>query len=205
MNTRAVVERLKSRRFESPILHFNFAAKAEETLVSTVKIKNPALGAYEAACLMGVHWTRAPKMAATGEIATRTLVSSTGTDRLRVYSMQSVNANWREYEDALASGTLPRRPRANADMRPQMLRELGLVEQHIEFEDAIRVWEAAEILGCMPTFVARMAAKGEIVSRRLLSHREGDSRSLIYSRKSCEANVKAYKQVRGPGRPRRGV
>lgn len=173
--------------------------------MSTTKIKNPALGAYEAACLMGVHWTRAPKMAISGEVATRTLVSSTGTDRLRVYSMQSVNANWYAYEEALAAGQLSRRPRANAHMRADMLRELGQVEQHIEFEDAIRVWEAAEILGCMPTFVARMAAKGEIVSRRLLSHREGDSRSLIYSRSSCVQNVRTYQKNRGPGRPRRGV
>lgn len=173
--------------------------------MSAEKIANPALGAYEAACLMGVHWTRAAKMAAKDEIATRCLSWSSGDDRLRVYSMLSANANWHSYEDNLASGTLTRRPRANAHRRPEMLAELGKVKQHIEFADACSSLEACEILGCWHTALQRMVDEGRLVGRKLISHREGASRTMIFSRASCEANAASYRENPGPGRPRVGL
>lgn len=175
--------------------------------MSKKAVKNPALGPYEAACLAGVHWTRIRVMAERGEVNVSYLRSRLETDRIRVYSMSSVNANWHAYEDALAGGRLTRRQRANAHMRPLMLAELGKIRDHIEFDDAIGSLEAAEILGVYPTFLHRLTESGKIIGRKLISHREGSGRSAIYSRKSCIANAeeakKAYRLY--PGRPRHAI
>ena len=192
--------------FSSPLSSTrNIVASKKRAQVSAEKVKNPALGAYEAACLMGVHWTRAPKMAANGEIATRELSWSSDDHRLRVYSMLSANANWHAYEDLLASGGHRRRPRANAHLRAPMLGELGKIEQHIEFADAVSANEASEILGCYHSALARMVEGGRLVGRILISHREGPSRTWIFSRRSCEENVAQYLKSSSAGRPRTGL
>ena len=171
-------------------------------------VKNPALGPYEAACLLGVHWTRVPKMAGDGILRFRTIKSSTGKPRLRVYSMADVDANWTDYQHLAREGQLPRRRRSHEDLRPGMLRELAAVEQHIDFYDAISIYEAAEIMGVWASFPARMVAAGTVVGRRLISHREGASRCMIYSRKSCEENAEAARKMQVEsrvGRPRHAL
>lgn len=167
-----------------------------------------AIGPYEAACLLGVHWTRVPKMAADGTINFRTLRSSTGRARIRVYSFLSVNANFKDYTHDLRTGQFRSRPRSNVHLRPGMLKELSAIKQHIDFFDAVSVYEAAEIMGVWTSFPPRMIAAGAIVGRKLISHREGDSRSLIYSRKSCEENAELARRMQGEsqrGRPRHGL
>lgn len=176
--------------------------------MASQSIKNPAIGPYEAACLLGVHWTRVPKMADDGVLRSRGIKSSVGRPRIRVYSLSDVNKNWTDYQHMLREGQLPRRQRANVDLRPGMLKEISEIEQHIDFYDAISVYEAAEIMGVWHSFPPRMAANGEIVARRLLSYREGGSRSLIYSRKSCEENAERARRLQGEthaGRPRHGL
>jgi hypothetical protein len=162
-------------------------------------LKNPALGPYEAACLLGVHYTRIPRMAEQGVLRYRTLKSSTKTDRLRVYSWTDVEENWRDYEHLFRTGQLPRRPRANVDLRPGILREVLAIESHIEFDDAISAYEAAEIMGVWWTWPPRMVAAGVIAGRTLLSHREGPSRARIYSRRSCEENVQTARRMAREG------
>lgn len=176
--------------------------------MSSGAIKNPAIGPYEAACLLGVHWTRVPKMAASGVLRFRTIRSSTGKPRLRVYSMSDVNANWTDYQHLAREGQLPRRRRANEDLRPGMLEELAAIKQHIDFYDAISLYEAAEIMGVWTSFPARMVAAGAIIGRKLISHREGASRCIIYSRKSCEENAEMARRMQGEtrvGRRRHGL
>lgn len=168
--------------------------------MSSNPIKNPAIGPYEAACLLGVHWTRVPKMAAAGILSFRTIKSSTGKPRLRVYSMSDVNANWTDYQHLVREGQLPRRRRSREDLRPGMLKELAAIKQHIDFYDAISIYEAAEIMGVWTSFPARMVAAGEIVGRKLISHREGASRCMIYSRKSCEENAEMARKMQADGR-----
>ncbi len=176
--------------------------------MASQSIQNPAIGPYEAACLLGVHWTRVPKMAASGTLRYRTIKSSTGRSRIRVYSLSDVNNNWTDYQHMLREGQLIRRQRAHADLRTGMLNDLNAIEQHIDFYDAISVYEAAEIMGVWHSFPPRMAANGEIVARRLLSYREGGSRSLIYSRRSCEENAERARRLQSEthaGRPRHGL
>jgi hypothetical protein len=89
-----------------------------------------------------------------------------------------------------------------------MLKELALVSQHIDFYDAVSVYEAAEIMGVWHSFPPRMARKGEIIGRRLISHREGGSKTLIYSRISCEENAEKARRMQNEihaGRPRHAL
>lgn len=90
-----------------------------------------------------------------------------------------------------------------------MLSEIRAMKDHIEFDDAIGAVEASEILGVWHTWLARMLEKGQIVGRRLISHRENASRVKIYSRKSCEDSVQATRQEIASGtykgRPRHAL
>jgi len=172
-------------------------------------VKNPALGPYEAACLLGCHWTRVSRMADKGELRSRQLRSHRGSKRLRIYSLTDIESNWTDYQYLLRTGQLPRRPRANEHLRPGMLSEIRKMENHIEFDDAVGSVEAAEILGVWHTWLRALLSKGAICGRRLISHREGASRTMIYSRKSCEENIQAARKMASsgatPGRPRHAL
>lgn len=90
-----------------------------------------------------------------------------------------------------------------------MLSIIQNMENHIEFDDAIGAVEAAEILGVWHTWLRALLAKGAIVGRRLISHREGGSRVMIYSRKTCEDNVQEARKMASSGatlgRPRHAL
>jgi len=148
-------------------------------------------------------------MADKGELRTRQLRSHRGTKRLRIYSLTDIESNWTDYQYLLRTGQLPRRPRANEHLRPEMLSIIQKMENHIEFDDAIGAVEASEILGVWHTWLRALLAKGAIVGRRLTSHREGASRMMIYSRKSCEENVQEARKLASsgvtPGRPRHAL
>lgn len=182
------------RAFEWTILHSSIRVKHKNEM-SKNSVNNAALGPYEAACLLGVHWTRVAKMGATGILKIRTLKSSTGSSRIRVYSFLDVDENWTDYQYQLREGQLRRRERVNSDLRPGMLKEIAAIKNHIDFYDAISVYEAAEIMGVWHSFPPRMVASGVIVGRKLISHREGPSKSMIYSRKSCEENAEMARKM----------
>jgi hypothetical protein len=172
-------------------------------------LKNPALGAYEASCVLGVHWTRVPKMANAGILTARTLTSSRGTKRIRVYSFENCQENWQSYVDELRSGDRGKRERSHADKRPEMLKALKAVEHHVDFYDAVGIYEAAEILGVWYTFLSRLVERGDVVGRKLISFRESTTRAWIYSRRSCEENVEVARRLSAQhvktGRPRSGL
>ena len=172
-------------------------------------LKNPAIGAYEASCVLGVHWTRVPKMADAGVLTSRTLTSSRGTKRIRVYSFENCQKNWQSYLDDLRSGDRGKRERSHADKRPGMLKALDAVEPHVDFYNAVGIYEAAEILGVWYTFLSRLVERGDVVGRKLISYREGATRAWIYSRRSCEGNVEIARRLSAQhikaGRPRSGL
>lgn len=151
-----------------------------------------AIGSYEAACVLGVHFTQPSQMAREGQITTRLIRSMSGKANVErevaVYSLESCQANFADYEQRQKDGSV-RRPRSYAAERPAMLRKLAKMKVHVDFHDAIGSVEAGEILGCTLPWCVKLARQGKIAGRLLLSNRASEqaSRRWIYSRKSCEA------------------
>jgi hypothetical protein len=176
-------------------------------------VKDQAIGSWEAAAVLGVHWTQPAVMVKKGLLKSRLLKSPTtkGASRsFAIYSLADCNAEFADYEDAQATRTR-RRPRSYTDLRPDELRRLKAVDPQIEFDDAIGAAEAAEIMGCHWTWPPRIARRGEIIGRVPHNGRDDklEDRVWIFSRRSCEANAAAAKaQVHAGtkvGRPRRGI
>jgi hypothetical protein len=166
-------------------------------------VKDTAIGSFEAACLLGVHFTQPAAMARKGLLKTRLVRSQSdqaeSVREVAVYSSRSCEEDWREYERRQADGTV-RRPRAHADERPAMQRKLAKMTVEIDFHDAIGSVEAAEILGVTIPWAVRMARKKEVVGRLLLSERASAARRWIFSRKSCEAAASAAKRLAASGK-----
>lgn len=168
-----------------------------------------AIGSWEAAALMGIHWTQPCVMVRKGLLTARTLSTSEDESRsFLIYSSRQCSRDYEEYEERQAN--VRRRPRANLHMRPAGLRHLAKLEHPIAFDDAIGVVEAARILGVHWTFPPRMAKAGKIVGRLLHNGRADKSsadRLWIFSRRSCEANAAETKKLERAGekigRPRK--
>lgn len=155
------------------------------------KMKDLALGSYEAASVLGVHWTRARLMAEAGKIISRPLASSV-TDpshKLAIYSLEDCERDYREYEDRVAAsgGKHYRRPRAWLHLRPVVLKKLAALKHPIEYADAIGMQEAMEILRITSTSqLPRIIADGGIVGRKLWNPRNAGGVLWIISRRSVE-------------------
>lgn len=150
------------------------------------KLPDLALGSYEAAGVLGVHFTKPAQMQAKGMIEGRECpeVYSRGSPRrFLIYSLASCEENWREYERRSGG-----RPRTWLDERPKAMKRLATAKPAIPYPDAIGVGEAAEILGVHPTLVYRLARDQKIVSRVPWNPRHNATRVLIISRRSCEQN-----------------
>jgi hypothetical protein len=164
-----------------------------------------AIGSWEAAQILGVHFTVPRRMEQKGLLTTRQLLSPEVSDPERVWSIFSFTEcekDWQDYEEQLKHGGSGRRPRANADDRQKMLKLLKAIEQPIEFGDAVSTGEAAEILRCHWTWPTRLAAEGKIVGRILQNGRNSRSRCWIFSRASCEANVSVITRLEAAGKKR---
>lgn len=169
------------------------------------KLPDLALGSYEAAGVLGCHFTKPAQMQAKGMIEGRECpeIYSKGSDRrILIYSLASCEENWREYERRGGG-----RPRTWLDDRPPALKRLASARPAILYADAVGVGEAAEILGVHPTLVYRMARDGKIVARQPWNPRRSGPRFLIVSRRSCEQNRRetAAREAAGkkPGRKRK--
>jgi hypothetical protein len=170
-------------------------------------VKNEAIGSYEAAAVMGLHFTRPRKMAAEGIISSIVISGDEGR-AFSVYSLRECDENFRDYEEML--GKSEGRPRTQIDSRHAVLRMLANKDRPvIAMDDVIGTVEAAEILGVWHTLVPRLVKSGRIVGRLLWSERAGGSRLWIFSRKSCEeCAAKMRKLEEGGirlGRPRIGA
>ena len=177
------------------------------------KLKDQAIGSWEAAAVAGVHWTQPAVMSKKGLITSRAIKSptATGTDRVfSLYSLAEIDADFRDYEDAQATRTR-RRPRGYLDMRTPELKRLAALPVKIDFDDAIGTGEAAAILGCHWTWPPRLAQQGKIVGRVVHNGRTGTAsdRLWIFSRESCERNAAEAKKLLHAGtkvgRPRRSL
>lgn len=174
-----------------------------------------AIGSYEAAAMMGVHYTQPRKMVEKGILSAHIIVDSAYVDspsrNYAIYNAQECEANWAEYDEAYTAsgGKTERRPRANVAARPEALRRLKAVQKHIDFEDAIGVCEASKVLGVHASFVPRLISSGKIVGRIAWNPRGAISRVYIVSRRSCQQNVKAIRAAEAAGtkkgRPRKKV
>ena len=161
-----------------------------------------AIGSWEAACLLGVHWTTPARMVGKGLLTSRTLASPVVSDPERVftvYSLAECEADWEEYAEQLKHGGSGKRPRANVDLRPPMATALAALEHQIAFGDAVSTGEAAEIMSVHWTFPPRMAQQGKIAARILVNARTNRSRCWIFSRAACEANVSLARRLQSAG------
>jgi len=175
-------------------------------------IQDQAIGSWEAAQVMGVHFTQPSVMSRAGKLTAKVIKSLSG-ERERefvVYSLADANADWDDYVAAIDRGERRRR-RVHADARPDELRRLKRLQAQIAFDNAVGASEAADIMGCHWTWPPRMAVRGDIVGRILHNGRDGKagSRLWIFSRRSCLENVaKAKAEIAAGtkiGRPRRAT
>jgi hypothetical protein len=161
---------------------------------------NQAVGAWEAAALLGVHFTVPRAMAGKGKLTARAVKAGRGERASAIYDGQECEENWREYERDLKTDSLIRRPRSWPHLRPKVLEHLASIETPIAFDDAVGVVEAGDILSVHPSLVPRMCRKGQIVGRIAWSQRANASRLWIVSRKSCLANVREIKAREAAGK-----
>lgn len=159
------------------------------------KLEDLALGSYEAAALMGVHFTRPRRMFDDGILDGRRLdpvwVAASPRDTL-IYSSVACEKNYEEYEEGQVQRTRGCRPRAWLSERPKAMKLLKSLVVRITYDDAIGTAEAAKILGVHHTLIRKLVADGKIVARQAWNPRYSAGRFYIISRKSCEQNRKDY-------------
>lgn len=162
-------------------------------------MKDEAIGAFEAAAVLGVHFTRPRRLAADGTLSSRQIGGVDGRE-FSVYSLRECDENYRDYEKNRRDSGGAGRPRTGASARPEALRRLAAKDRpRIAFGDAIGAAEAAKILGIYWTLVPRVAKEGKIVGRILWSERADRSRLWIFSRQSCEAWASEVKRQEDAG------
>lgn len=155
-----------------------------------------AIGTFEAAGLLGVHFTKPARMHAKGELSAREIVGD-DSRRFVVYSRQECDENFAAYDSATRIG----RPRTRVDDRPMVQKKLDAKKAtKIAFGDAIGVAEAAEILGVWHTLVPRLAREGKLVGRLLWSERSGAPRVWILSRSSVEQRAAETRRLEESGK-----
>lgn len=160
-------------------------------MAKTKKLIDQAVGAYEAACLLGVHWTTVARMVEKGLLTSRQMESPTVGEPERVvaiYSLAECEADYAAYAEQLKHGGSGKRPRGSVGLRPAMVKAIAAIEEPIAFGDAISSGEAARILGVHWSFPPRLVSQGKIIGRVMANNRNNRSRVWVYSRSSCEAN-----------------
>jgi len=173
-----------------------------------MKTLDHAIGSYEAACLMGVHFTQPKRMAERGLLTTRTFAQNDGGNDARVvaiFNRDECEKDYQGYDERFNAngGQTERRPRSCIPLRAGALRALAKMEHQIPFGDAIGTYDAAKILGVHFTLVSRLVTQKKIVGRILYSKRAGAQRSWIFSRASCEREKARNAIATGiPGRKR---
>lgn len=179
-------------------------------------IEPQAVGAAEAAAIMGVHYVMPRRMHERGLLSAHIVTESANVDdperHYGIYDSAECDANYREYEEKVAArgGKNDRRPRSNLTLRPQVIQHLQGVESPIAFDDAVTLGQAAAILGVHHTLVPRMLRDGRIIGRIAWNHRaKGGPRVWIVSRRSCLQNVREVKAAEAAGtkrgRPRQKI
>lgn len=170
-----------------------------------------AIGSYEAACVMGVHWTRPHRMTAQGKLLAKALAASWTDEQERlthVYSLHDCEDDYQHYLETLnLDGDAPHRPRGYLHLRDDMLRRLAAAKPAILFDDAIGTGDAAALLGVTATAIQKMVEQGKLHPRRPHNGRNHASKSHIFSRAECMADRRRVASLeragKKPGRKRR--
>lgn len=157
-----------------------------------------ALGSYEAAAVMGVHYTRPRIMLATGKVIGRHLEGEIEDPAALfcIYSSRDCERDWREYGDRVEAGGGKhyRRSRAWIHMREPALKRLAKLKHPIEYADACSVWEAMLMLNLTsPAQIGLLLRQGKLVGRSPWSQRNEGARQKglwIVSRRSVEERKK---------------
>jgi hypothetical protein len=155
------------------------------------RVTDQAVGSFEAAAIMGLHFTQPGRMHKAGKLTAIVFsdgpVNASGREFI-VFDGAECEADYAAYKGRVSSG----RPRSWLHLRPEVLRRLAAVKTPIAYPDAVGVHDAADLLGVHHTLVPRMARLGQITGRIVWSGRKDSraSRSWIISRKSCLQNVK---------------
>lgn len=168
-----------------------------------------AVGATEAAALMGLHYVMPRRMHEKGLLSAHIATESANVDEperlYAIFDSAECDANYREYEEKIEArgGKSDRRPRGQLHLRPIIVEHLRGVKHPIAFDDAITLGQAAKILCVHHTLVPRMLRDGKIVGRIAWNPRGKTApRVWIVSRKSCLANVKEIKALEAAGKKR---
>lgn len=168
-------------------------------------IPDIAIGSWEAACITGTQWSRPAKLAKAGKLVYRPLESGWSLDQKNeffLYSLRDCEQNYRDYLDAVATGSLPGRRRSEecVALREPMLARLREVDP-ILYDDAIGTSEAATILGIHITMVNRMVREGKLRARKAFNDRHGEGKGSVYilSRRACEENRQKYAAIEASG------
>jgi hypothetical protein len=171
------------------------------------KFYDQALGSYEAAALMGVHFGQPQKLTAKGVLTARMVMTSAYSDDptrfVSIYDGAECEANYQDYEEKCAArgGKTERRPRAWLHLRPEAIRRIKAVKVPIAFDDAITLAEAADILGVHPSLIARLIGQGKITGRVPWNPRgvKTGARNWIISRRSCLEHARVTKAAEAAG------
>jgi hypothetical protein len=165
-------------------------------------MRDEAVGTYEAAGLLAMHFSKPKRLAEQGVLSSRAVGGQAGREFL-VYSSRECDENYRDYERNRRDSGGVGRPRTAETARTEALRRLGAKDRvRISFGDAIGVEGAAKILGVYWTLVPRLAAEGKISGRILWSERASRSRLWIFSRESCEKRAAEVKRQEEAGTKR---
>lgn len=169
----------------------------------TTLIPDQAIGAYEAGCLLGVHWTTVARMVNKGLLTSRQMESPTLGEPERVvaiYSLAECEADYAAYAEQLKRGGSGKSPRYSVHKRPEMVNAIAAIENPIAFGDAISSGEAGKILGVHWSFPPRLVSQGKIIGRNLINLRNRRSRHWMFSRASCEVNAATMRRLQAAGR-----
>lgn len=162
-----------------------------------------ALGSFEAAAVVGTHWSRPAKMAKDGTLVYKPLESGWTSDRVHevfLYSFSDCDDSYHAYLESVANGTRRGRPRVQEclDQHDPMVERLAEVDP-ILYDDAIGTAEAAAILGVHITMVNRMVREGVLRARKCINDRRAGGSLYIISRRSCEENRAKYLKLEASG------
>jgi len=171
------------------------------------KYYDQAVGAYEAACLMGVHFTVPRRMVDKGILTGHIPNAASGRERVvAIFDVRECEKNFAEYEERVAAlgGKSDRRPRGWLHLRPDAIARLTSVETRVPFSDAMTLDEAASEMGVHPTLVARLLRERRLAGRVCWTRRGGGGRLWIVSRNSVRENIRTVKSLEAAGK-KRGV
>lgn len=168
-----------------------------------------ALGSYEAACVMGLHFTQPARMAAAGRLLSKPLAAAwtDSQERLtQVYSLHDCDDDFQAY--ASHGDDVPHRARGYVHLRVPMLKRLADAHPRILFDDAIGTGDVAALLCVHPTAVQKLVERGSLHPRRPANDRNPCARVFIFSRAECLADRQKVAALERAGRkpgPRRRV